>query len=153
MTSENDDVIRNAARAALVARKALDDAWSNSDRISFSRGATREDVALLKELIISRTEILSAFEVLCRVDVQEATSVLLSRYVGDAVDPDTKYGGFEFELSTMLDNLNEIGDPEALQRLAAAIDDEKLRDPRVVRAFCDALDIDSDAFAVWLKGS
>lgn len=77
---------------------------------------------------------------------------LIHWYLGKGVHPDNKFGGYTFELSTMLDDLREIAGEYALWQLIHldAFDRNRLDDPRVREAFCDALDISQQDFGDWL---
>jgi predicted metal-dependent hydrolase len=148
------DVLRSAAERALESHNALLAAWrqlSEQDLSSFTLG----DVDLLQRLVLSRIYPINAFAVLARLDKQAAIDVLLGRYVGNAVDPDTKFGGYTFELSSMLEDLAEAQGEESLRELlnrpnfAAS----RLHDPRVIAAIGDALNINSAEVVKWLNQS
>jgi len=115
-----------------------------------SSDAMQKVIGSLEHLILSRIDILRSFELLSSIDLNHAEQLLLRRYLG-GVCPDTKFGGYEFELCDMLDDYRLAGgDLEALVK-APLFDRTKLGDPRVIRSFCEALDFDSaNEFEDWL---
>lgn len=142
---------RSAAEHALQAHDELLDAWRRQKASVVLPHATSEDVELLRQLIVRKIYPVNAFEVLARIDHSAAIEVLLARYLGDGVDPDTKFGGFTFELSSMLDDLKEAHGQSALRSL---IENPRFRrdllmDPRVIEAFTNALDMSPDEFPHW----
>lgn len=149
------DALRVAGRNVLGAHDALLEVWRSLSVPDVARCCTGADIELLRQLIKSRIDPLNAFELLAQVDVSSAMQALLGWYLGKGVDPDTKFGGYTFELSTMLDDLYEIAGEDALRQLIHmdAFDRNRLDDPRVREAFCDALDIAPQEFAVWLASS
>jgi len=107
----------------------------------------------LERLILLGIEVLNAFELLVRIDPARAVELLLRRYLGRGVSPDTKFGGYEFELSTMVDDLVEIQGEGALAELVASerFDPGKLDDPRVLRSFSEALSCEPDEVRTWYR--
>lgn len=146
---------RSAAKEAIESHDALADLWRKMPVAETAHRCGESDVALLRQLIEYRIFPVNAFELLARIDLREAYSALLSRYVGKGVSPDGKFGGYSFELSVMLDDLKEIGGEEALRGLIAldGFDRRKLTDPRVINSFSDALDIEPHEFNDWLNAS
>jgi hypothetical protein len=116
---------------------------------------TQADVKWLRELMVRRIYPANAFELLARIDADAAIEALLDRHLGDGVDPDTKFGGYLFELATMLDDLVEIAGPDALRQLIQrdGFGRKHLSDRRVIAAFSDALDLDAQQWDTWLKSN
>ena len=112
-----------------------------------------ELISLLEQLIIRRIQVTMAFELLAHLDPIKATSLVLRRYLGENVNPDRKYGGYESELDSILGDLALVG-VEHLTRLVRSpkFDCSKARDQRVVRSFCNALQLESEEeLKTWLK--
>jgi hypothetical protein len=151
-TRAND--LRAAGRRALEVQDELLSAWKRLDPDDLRLLGSPEDLDLLQELILRRIYPVNAFAALVKVSRHAAVDMLFSRYLGHPVDPDTKFGGYAFELSAMLDDLREahgeaalrdlIGDPRFHRHL--------LNDDRVVSAFADALDTDVEHFCEWTRG-
>jgi DNA-directed RNA polymerase alpha subunit len=116
-------------------------------------GFSAADKDVLCNLIISRIDILNSFELLVRLDPDRALRVLTRCYLGKGVSPDTKHGGYESELSIMLDDIVEIsGEPTLRKLVKLNIDEETMKDKRVIRSFCDALSLDAEIeFLHWLE--
>lgn len=111
-------------------------------------------VQSLEELFIKRVLVQPAFSLILRLDPEKAQSLLLRRYVGRGVSADTKFGGYQFELSQLLSELVAVGGQELVARLVlhASFDAGKLTDPRVIESLCDALSLDSvEAVQEWLR--
>jgi len=145
---------RTVAQRVLDADSEMLEFWRNVDASELSEHANAADVQILRKLIFARIHVLPAFGVLSRLDRCLAFDVLISRYVGVPVSPYRKFGGFVFELSTMLDDLCEIHGEQALRDLIATtgFDIGKLGDPNVIQSFCEALDLDdAESFHSWLK--
>lgn len=145
---------RLAAKEAIDSHDAMMELWRTMPVTETARRCGESDVALLRQLIEYRIFPVNAFELLARIDLRQAYSALLSRYVGKGVSPDGKFGGYYFELSVMLDDIKEVGGEEALRNLIAldGFDRGKLADPRVINSFSDALDIEPHEFKDWLNG-
>jgi hypothetical protein len=145
--------LRSAARQALEAQDQLLNAWRSLDSSDLDSLCEQDDLELLKQLILRRIYPVNAFAVLARVDKYAAIDVLISLYLGDSVDPDRKFGGYTFELSSILDDLREIHGETALRELIDHPKFNKIRlsDSRVIEAFSDSLDIDASLFSGWLE--
>ena len=102
-------------------------------------------VQLLCRLIIARIFPANAFEFLVKADLDAAFEMLLRRYVGKGVCPDTKFGGYQFELSTMLTDLVETQGETSLYRLLqhANFNRDLFSDQRLLDSIYKALDIES----------
>ena len=146
------EALRAAGQNALDAHDALRDVWRSLSFPDVARCCSSADIELLQQLIKSRIDPLNAFEMLVRIDPRTAMQALIHWYLGKGVHPDNKFGGYTFELSTMLDDLREIAGEYALWQLIHldAFDRNRLDDPRVREAFCDALDISQQDFGDWL---
>lgn len=146
-----DDLIANRffdiARKAIKAHEEVYEFWNiySKESVVESQGKSAEDVIpLLKEMIIKRIEIANCFELLVRLDFNEALDVLESRYLGDTVCLYTKFGGIQNELALMLSDYLEIrGEDSFMEEIIKKyLLSEKMNDPKVISAFCEALDID-----------
>jgi hypothetical protein len=148
------DDLRSAGRRALEVQDELLSAWKRLDPGDLSLLGSPEDINLLQELILRRIYPVNAFAALAKVASRAAVDMLFSRSLGHAVDPDTKFGGYAFELSAMLDDLREVQGESALRDLVRdpRFNRHLLNDDRVVGAFADALDIDIEAFCDWMRG-
>jgi hypothetical protein len=114
----------------------------------------RRLVAALEDLVVKRVLIQPAFTLLARLDLERSKALLLRRYVGQGVSADRKFGGYQFELSTLLTELVDIGGTKSLADLIleGSFDEHKLTDPRVLESICDALSLDSvELVHAWLK--
>ncbi len=145
--------LRDAARTALAAQDQLLNAWRSIPAGDYPTFSEATDVELLKLLIWRRIYPLNAFGALVRIDKNAAVDILMTLYLGRAVDPDTKYGGYVFELSTMLDDLRETYGAEVLCEVIKhpMFDRERISDKRVIEAFSDALGLDASCFSHWLE--
>ena len=143
---------RSAAVTAMAADESLSDTWRALNVSLEAQNATPDDVATLVELIKKRIQPVNAFDLLARIDISVASDVLYSRYLSDDVCPDSKFGGFLFELSGMLDSIVEASGRDKLLEVVKGRDcgNARLKDPRVVEAFTDALDIPFEGFNAWL---
>ena len=150
-TTLND--LRAAASDALRSHDKLLEIWRHVDESKLARDATAGDIEILRDLIIRRIYPVNAFCLLVQIDRDGAIEILLSRYLGTAVDPDTKFGGFEFELAAMLDDLQEVGGVECLERLIKhpTFSIGRIADPRVRRVFSDVLHIDEAQVNAWVQ--
>lgn len=148
MTDDSLAAFRRAAANALEACDALDEALRRLDR-----DLEPADIPVLEQLIVRRIEVLRPFERLAALDLQAARKVLLDRWLGHGVDPDTKFGGYTFELGVMLDDLRVVGGDDALRGLIAdpRFARERLSDPRVLDALGEALDLTRDGVVRWLS--
>jgi hypothetical protein len=147
------EALRSAGRNALEAQDALLAAWRDLKPEDFASLTGGSDVGLLVRLIERRIYAVPAFVALARIDITAARDVLLSRYLGRAVDPDRKFGGYAFELAAMLDELRQAGGEEALMDLIDQPDfsPERLTDQRVVEAFSEALEIGPSRVPEWIR--
>jgi len=105
-----------------------------------------ELVPVLQRLIELELLAPQAFELLLKVQPEAAIEILLRRYLGPDVDPDTRFGGFQFNLSLMLTDFADMLGSEALKRLVRTgnIAANKLQDARVKAAFAEALDLEDE---------
>jgi hypothetical protein len=147
------EALRSAGRDALEAQDALLTAWRDLKPEDFASLAGGPDVGLLVRLIERRIYAVPAFGALARIDITAAREVLLSRYLGRGVDPDRKFGGYVFELASMLDELLQAGGQEALMDLIdrPSFSPERLTDRRVIEAFSEALEIGPLGIAEWIR--
>jgi hypothetical protein len=146
--------LRSAARRALEVQDELLNAWKHLDPGDLSSLDSAEDIDLLQELIRRRIYPLNAFAALAKVARPAAFDLLFSRSLGHGVDPDTKFGGYAFELGAMLDDLCEAHGQSALSDLVhdPRFNRRLLNDDRVVAAFADVLDIDVEQVCAWTRG-
>lgn len=149
------DGLRAAAAQALTTNKALFEVWRELPVSEVAQCCTQADVKWLRELMMRRIYPANAFELLARIDVDAAIEALLDRHLGAGVDPDTKFGGYLFELATMLDDLVEIAGPETLRRLIQrdGFGRKHLNDRRVISAFSEALELNEEQWDGWVKSS
>jgi hypothetical protein len=147
-----DDAIAAFRRAAAQALEANDALHQANRGLAFSTRLEPSDIPVLRELIVRRIDVLPAFSRLVILDPQAARKVLLDRWLGYGVDPDTKYGGYAFELSSMLDDLREAGGDAALREVISdpRFARERLSDPRVLDSLGFALDKTSAQVKRWL---
>ena len=147
------EALRSAGRNALEAQDALLAAWRDLKPEDVASLAGAPDVGLLVRLVERRIYAVPAFGALARIDITAARDVLLSRYLGRAVDPDRKFGGYAFELTAMLDDLRQAGGQEALTDLIDQPDflPERLTDQRVIEAFSEALEIEPSRVPEWTR--
>jgi hypothetical protein len=145
--------LRKAAIEVLMAQDRLLNVWRGVEELQLAQNATPEDVSLLRELIISRIYPMNAFGLMVQIDKKSAIEVLLSRYLGRGVDSDTKFGGFESELDTMLDDLWEFGGVEWIEKLVLHPDFEieRIKDPRVRRTFSEVLQLEEHQIPKWVQ--
>lgn len=144
--------LRRAGSEALRCHDVLLEAWRALQESDIAE-ATNEDASFLRSMIIRRIYPVNAFGLLVRIDQDAAIEVLLSRYLGVDVDPDTKFGGFEFELATMLDDLLEIG---GTHRIAQLVSDsrfsiERMEDLRVLRVLGGVLQMEDEMVPNWIR--
>jgi hypothetical protein len=145
--------LRDAARRAIGVNDELSEAWRNLPDADAPKVASRDDVPLLCELIKLRILPANAFGLLVRLDLEAAVEMLLRRYVGEGVDPDRKYGGFEYELSCMLRDLVEVRGPSQLRKLLThpEFNSRLFADDRLLTSISEALDINTDQVHGWLE--
>ena len=137
------------AKEALKAHEAIYDFWREFQHESmntYSKEVLDRTISLLKELIVKRIEVVNCFELLIRLNFNEALDVLESRYLGDKVCLYTKFGGFQNELELMLSDYVEIRGKNSFvnEVLKRYLSSEKLSDPKVMSAFCEALGLEED---------
>lgn len=144
--------LRRVGSEALRCHQILLDAWRELQESDIAE-LTKEDASILRSLIISRIYPINAFGLLVRIDQDAAIEVLLSLYLGINVDPDGKFGGFEFELDSMLDDLVDIGGTQSIAQLVS--DDkfsiERMKDARVKRVFGEILQIEEPLVSDWIQ--
>lgn len=145
--------IQKTLEALSALKSALEEA--STSRISVTKDEHTALCADLENLLLLRIEVLSAFELLVRLNPERAQAILLRRYLGRGVSPDRKFGGYEFELSTMLDDLVEIAGKNSLVGIVRSnlFDPEKLEDPRVVQSLAGALDCEPDEIPHWYQST
>lgn len=143
--------LRRVGSEALRSHDVLLEAWREL-RESDIAEATTDDVAILRSMIITRIYPINAFGLLVKIDQDAAIEVLLSRYLGIAVDPDRKFGGFEFELESMLDDLLESGGVQRISQLVShsEFSMERIEDLRVLRVFGGILQMDEQSVPDWI---
>lgn len=143
---------RTIATEALKAHDALMRIWRELPPAMFAE-SSHDDVKLLKELIHRRIYPCNAFEILAHLDQDAAIEMLLRCYFGNHVNPDTKFGGFEFEIGLMLDDLRSICGIEQVVRLVNEPDFALalLDDPRVRRVFSEVLAISENEVSSWVQ--
>ena len=144
--------LRRAGIEALRSHAVLLGAWRGLQESDVAE-ATENDVSILRELIVTRIYPVNAFGLLVRIDPDAAIEVLLSRYLGMGVDPDRKFGGFEFELETMLDDLREVCGTQKLAQLVkhARFSIELVDDLRVRRVFGEILRMAEQLVPDWIR--
>lgn len=144
---------RSIARQALEVHDKLLNAWRALDDRELRDLSSAEDTEVLKQMIVRRIYPVNAFAALAVVDRQGAIDVLFSRYLGIGVDPDSKFGGYCFELSTMLDDLRESYGEAVLRELICdrRFNRNLLHDKRVLEAFMEALEIDHEGLTSWFQ--
>ncbi len=153
MSVSTFDELRDAGNQALMAHDTLLMVWRGVQEAQLVQTATPEDMLLLRDLIYRRIYPVNAFGLLVRIDQKIAIEVLLSRYLGKAVDPDSKFGGFEFELEAMLDDLHELGGAELLKRIVTHPDFEieRINDSRVRRSLSAVLHLEEQEILQWVQ--
>lgn len=152
--NHNFDALRRAAEVALEAQEALQAAWRQWSSLG-SPSLTPEDVRLLKTLIVSRIYPINAFGLLVAADPLGAMEMLLSRYVGRGVDPDRKFGGYVFELSSMLTDLVESQGESRLRQLLEhpSFNKALLTDERVISSIGEALGMERPETQNWIQST
>ena len=143
--------LRQAARQAIAAHDELLEAWREWSREG-KPPPTSDDLALLEELVYRKIYPINAFELLTRLDIEAAITSLLGRYLGLHISPDRGFGGFQFEMSSMLDDLVLVGGERAMLRLIhhPGFNQDMLLDPRFRASACASLQFDDAAFTSWL---
>jgi hypothetical protein len=143
----NDERVAEAARAAMDAVRALNESLAQANQgPRIDAAAAPTVVSALVALVERGLCTLNAFELLLKLSPAAAIDVLLRRYLGEHVDPDTRAGGYEADLSVMLSDMVEILGAPAVEALidGEQIAPAKLRDRRVLAALADALDVEED---------
>jgi hypothetical protein len=145
--------LRDAARRAICVNDELSEAWRNLPYADAPNVASRDDVPLLCELIKYRILPANAFGLLVRLDLEAAVEMLLRRYIGESVDPDRKFGGFQYELTCMLIDLVEVRGQSQLRSLLThpEFNSQLFADDRLLTSISEAMDIDTDQARVWLE--
>jgi hypothetical protein len=146
-------LLRSAGRRALEAQDELASVWKHLNEKEIAQAATPDDSELLCQLILRRIYPTNAFAALANVSPPVAQQMLLARYLGKGVDPDTKFGGFSYELSSMLDDFYMASGERGLRELVRhpQFDRNCLDDPRVVDALSEALKIRPEELPEWLR--
>jgi len=142
-----------AARRATDASSELQELWREIPEDAFLGVQEREVSELLWKLIYYRISPAAAFGALRKCDMSRARDALIRFYVGKGLNPDRKYGGYVFELDTMIGDLFEEGGETALRLLVndAQFDPEKFSDPRVIGVFAEVLDIEPAEVLPWYQ--
>lgn len=95
---------------------------------------------------------INAFGVLAVCSVEKAIQALLTRYLGRGVSPDRGFGGFAFDMSSMLDDLKSAGGEIALRQLLdhPNFNPSLLTDDRFREALRESLGVDESTLQLWL---
>lgn len=95
----------------------------------------------------------NAFELLLKVSPRDAQGVLFRHYLGEHLDPDTRYGSYQSNLSIMLSDAVDYHGREWLRSLLldARVSSTKLTDSRVILALADALDLDDITIQIFIR--
>jgi hypothetical protein len=143
-----------AIRTALKAQDELSEAW-RQQRNEGDIPNTPANIDLLKQLIKQRIHPLNAFEHLARMDREEAIQMLITCYLLKGASPDRKFGGYVFELSTMLDDLKEFHGEAALRDLVrhSLITPTLKSDRRIAESFAEAMDISVGEVLKWFDAA
>lgn len=149
---ERIDNLQKAAELALRAADGLLLAWRQLDAEDHELIGKFIDPAVLRKLVYRRLYPVNAFAAIARADKGAAIDILIEWYLGDTVDPDSKFGGYSFELESMLDDLREKWGELGLRELIAHpnFNKDRLKDRRVIEAFAATLDMDDGQFVEWL---
>ena len=133
--------LRQAAQQAIKSQTELLEAWRSWSQDRTITTFSPADVPLLRELIFRKIYPINAFDLLVQLDREAAVNALLSAYLGSEVDPDSGFGGFQFDMNSMLSDLVASGGDTALGNLIAHPDFNRrmLSDPRFITACCEAL--------------
>lgn len=145
MSNERIEQFRQIAHDAVESQNRLLSFWRACNTPEFSADCNITDVELLSELILLRIFPINAFSLLVLLDKERSIDVLLSRYIGRDVDPDTKYGGFEFELSSMLDDFFSSFGIDAISDIICRnnYSSDKIKgDIRIMRTLSHAVNVD-----------
>ena len=145
--------VRKAAITAIQAQEDLLVAWRDFNSQNETLPASDADAGLLHQLVWRKIYPLPAFTALVRMDRDAALTTLLRRYLGSGVNPDSGFGGFVFDLSSMLADLVEVGGEDELIRLITHPDFNRamLTEPRFIESVCFAFDMELDQFPGWLS--
>jgi hypothetical protein len=132
---------------AIKAQKSFFETWGKTERIT---ELTDQEIKVIKEAFILRIHPLLCFDMIVKANKGKAIELLLDWYLGKGVCPETKHGGYESELNVMLNDLSEFHGIEALSELLNSdnFDKGKLNDPRVLRSFQEALEIEDAEYTV-----
>lgn len=135
----------DAYRRLLAAARAMP-----SDDLSSLRDLV--DPNMLVELVKNRILPGKAFEALLAIDQERALHVLFQRFIGD-INPDRCYGGFTYDLSSMLRHLRSTTGDEGIRGILnnPSFNRTMLSDIRFLQAVADALDIDESDAPSWLQ--
>lgn len=146
------DELRKRGLEALSSHGNLREAWRELSESDMAE-ATRDDIGFLRSMIISRIYPVNAFELLVKIDPNAGVEVLLSRYLGRGVNPDTKFGGFESELQIMLDDLREVAGSQMIAQLVRNPDFaiQRIEDARVRRVLAQVLDMEEESIPDWVR--
>ena len=114
---------------------------------------TDQDISMLSELIARKIYPVPAFSLLVKENQEIAIDTLLARYAGSNVDVERGFGGFIFDLSTMLSDLFESGGNDLLRSLINHPHFSRylLTDVRFIECLGFALDLESDGVKVWIS--
>lgn len=142
-----------AMRQALIAHDELLRAWRACEPGDLAALAGSDGIELLRQMVRRRIYPVNAFGALVQLDQAIAVDLLMDLYLGQGVNPDTKFGGFTFELWVMLDDLRELSGEAALRLVASdpRVNDGRLEDHRVIEAFAMALDVSDAEARQWLR--
>jgi len=145
--------VRIAAKAAMESQDALLHAFREYEGIGMDHRLTDDDYCILRHLVWAKIYPVSAFSVLVKHNQDIAIEVLLSRYVGHGVDPDSGFGGLTFDLSSMLSDLVEVGGERLLKSFLhhPRFNKHFLDDPRFRESLGFALDTDLEGVQEWLS--
>jgi hypothetical protein len=146
------DRVRAAALAALQAQDELLLTLRDYNKSSDGNPLSGDDVELLRQLVFRKIYPVSAFGVLVKQDQTVASATLMARYLGSGVDADRGFGGFVFDLSTILSDLVEVRGEQCLLDLVKhpQFNKDLLNDSRFVECLSFALDIDAGEISAWI---
>lgn len=145
-------LLRQSAAAALDANGALSSTCRHILSSGLHSDLAQEDIDILKKLIISRVCSIDAFELLVKIDRTASIEMLIRRYLGIGVDPDKKYGGYQFELENMLSDFVTTWGDTALCELFTHHDFDQFRftDLRVQASIAEALNVEVSEVPKWI---
>lgn len=144
--------LRLAAIAAIQTQDDLLNAWRAFDEQSEDFVLSEEDIGLLRILVFRKIYPINAFALLSRSHLDSALEILLSRYLGQNVDPDRGFGGVVYDLGSMLTDIYSIGGEPAILRLIthAQFNTVMLSENRFIESLAIALDKDESEVIQWL---